>query len=227
MKSQMYILDPLFDFQCLCDTDIGLYRLIKKEYYDRSIFNNYLFDSTDERFVKAMLLDRKKFNPLFTFCQPGALSEDNMNDLYQQFMDEEYDKILKLSEPTSIMSVASAANSLNKMVNVTVLCNNEEEVNWLMKYNHKLKYIISNYKNFKLDKYDTIYIKDIYVLESFNQESINNKNIIISKFTFNLELGYSKIDMPILELTKKYYKNNKFMISDPYSDITIPVKEME
>lgn len=227
MQSQMYTLDPLFDFQCLCDIDIGLYRLIRKEYYDKSIFDNYLFESTDIRFIKTVLLSRVNFNPLFIFCKQGVLTEENINDLYKEFLDKEYDKILDLSDPTVFMNIASTANSLNKMVNVTVLCADEKEVAWVKKYNHKLNHIISDYKNFNLKKYDTIYIKDLYVLESFDQKSLNKKNIVIPRFMFNLETGYNKIDMPIIEISKKYYKNNKFMIADPYSDISIPVKEME
>lgn len=227
MDSQMYILDPLFEFQCLCDTDIGLYRLIKDSYYDRSIFDNDLFDSNDTRFIKTVLLTREYFNPLFIFCKPGKLSEQNMNDLYEQFLDEEYDKILELSEPTALMTVASTSNALNKMVNVTVLCNDEREVDWIAKYNYKLKCIISDYKGFNLNKYDTIYIKDIYMLTSFDQNSIKNKNIIIPRFVFNLESAYSKMEMPILDVSQKYYKDNKFILSDPYKDISVPVKEME
>lgn len=225
--SQMYTLDPLFDFQCLCDTDIGLYRLIKKDYYDKSIFDNYLFDSKDDRFIKTILLSRTKFNPLFIFCKEGKLTDEDKDNLYQQFLDEEYDRILELSEPTSLFTIASASNSVNKIVNVTVLCDNEKEVKWVSKYNYKLKCIVSKYKNFKLDNYDTLYLKDIYNLIQFNQESIKNKNIILPRFMFNLETAYSKIEMPIIEVSKKYYKENKFMLSDPYKDIMIPVKEME
>lgn len=227
-SQQIYTLDPLFDFQCLCDIDIGLYRLIKKDYYDRSIFDNNLFDSNDDRFIKTILLSRTKFNPLFIFCKQNKLSDENIDNLYQQFLDEEYDRILELSEPSAFMTVASAANSIkNKLVNVTILCNNKKEVDWVSKYNYKLKCIIDEYKDFKLDKYDTIYIKDIYNLIQFNQESLKNKNIIIPRYVFNLEIAYSKIDMPIIEVSKKYYKENKFMLSDPYKDIWVPIKEME
>lgn len=227
MNSQMYTLDPIFDFQCLCDTDIGLYRLIKKEYYDREIFNNELFDSDDIRFIKTMLLSRIEFNPLFIFCKPRKLSNEDIDSLYRQFLDEEYDKILQLSEPTAIMKIASASNSINKIVDVTVLCNNKKEIEWLSKYNYKLKYVVSDYKNFSLNTYDTIYIKDIYNLLELNQDSINNKNIIMPRFMFNLETSVSKIEMPIIEVSKKYYKENKFMLIDPYTDIWVPVKEME
>ena len=35
------------------------------------------------------------------------------------------------------------------------------------------------------------------------------------------------MEMPIIDVAEKYYKENKFMLSDPYKDIWTPVKEME
>lgn len=227
MNGQLYTLDPLFDFQAICDIDFGLYRLIKEDYYDRSVFDNDLFDSDDERFIKTMLLTRKEFNPLFIFCNKGVLTDDEIDNLYQQFLDEEYDRILELATPTAIMDIATISNSVNKIVNVTILCTNEKEKAWVNNYEYKLKCIVSDYDNFNLTKYDTIYIKDIYLLTRFNQESITKKNIIIPRFMFNLETEYTKMEMPIIEVSEKYYKDNKFMVADPYKDISIPVTEKE
>lgn len=219
-------INPIFDFQAICDTDLGLYRLIKRDYYDKNIFDNNLFDNNDERFIKTMLLCRDKFNPLFIFCKKNIYPDKEIDDLYRQFLNEEYDNILKLSPPTNIMDIATISNSIKNIVNVTVLCKDKKEIEWLNKYNKKLKYIVSDYKDFKLDKYDTIYIKDIYDLLFFDQDTIDMKNIIIPRFLFNLENGSRKIEMPIIEVSNKYYKRNKFITVDPYKDITVPVGEM-
>ena len=225
-QQSIYTIDPLFDFQALCDTDLGLYRLIKRDYYDRDIFNNDLFDSTNLNFVKTMLLTRDKFNPLFIFCKENVLTNDEIDDLYRQFLDEEYDNILKLSSPTAIMSLAAVSNSVNKIVDVTVLCKSQKEVDWIRKYSNKLRCIVSNYENFDIGKYDTIYIKDLYTLLSFKQENINMKNIIFSRFLFNMENASKKIAVPVIEVSKKYYKNNKFMSAEPYKNLHEPVSEM-
>lgn len=222
----IYTISPLFDFQCLCDTDLGLYRLIKKEYYDRSVFKNELFDSNDEIFIRTELLCREHLNPLFIFCKKDIMSDEELDDLYQQFLDEEYDKILKLSPITSIMNVASTSNNVRDLVNVSILCKSEEEKKWINKYTNKLNCIISDYNQFNLRRYDTIYIKDIYTLLLFDQNTLKNKNILISRFNFNLENEYHKIELPILEVSKKYYKDNKFMLIDPYKDISVPISEM-
>ena len=226
-RGQIYNIDPIFDFQILCDTDLGLYRLIKEDYYDRTVFDNYLFDSNDLLFIKTVLLCRKLFNPLSVFCKEDSLTDEERNNIYKEFLDTEYDRILNLSTPTTIMEIASAANNTNKIVNVTVLCKNEKEKEWVNKYNAKLKCIVADYEDFNLDKYDTIYVKDIYTLLSFNQESINEKNIIFPNYFFNLEIQNGKMDIPILEVAKKYYENNKFMSIDPYKDIQPPASEME
>lgn len=225
-NGQIYTIDPLFDFQLICDTDLGLYRLIKKDYYDRSVFNNNLFDSNDERFIKTILLCRKQFNPLFAFCKKNALSDKEMDDLYKEFLDKEYDNILRLSTPTTIMEVASMTNKTNKIVNSTILCATDKEKEWIEKYNKKLKCIISDYKDVDLNKYDTLYIKDIYTLLLYNQQYMKNKNIIFPRYIFNLEVASSKMDIPILEVSKEYYKENKFLATDPYKDISVPMSEM-
>lgn len=222
----IYTIDPLFDFQALCDTDLGLYKLIKRDYYDRNVFDNILFDSTNINFVKTMILTRQKFNPLSIFCKKGIMKDNELDELYKQFLDEEYDNILSLSSPTAIMNIAAVSNSVNKIVNVTVLCKTQKEADWIHKYTYKLDCIVSDYDNFDLSKYDTVYIKDLYTLLSFNQDSINKKNIIFSNFFFNLENGSSKFTIPIVEVSKKYYKRNKFMTAEPYKDIYAPMGEM-
>lgn len=221
-----YVIDPLFDFQAICDTDIGLYRLIKREYYDRNIFKNELFDSNDLDFIRTVLLLREHLNPLTEFCKKDIMSNEELDDLYKQFLDEEYDKILELSYPSAIMSIAAMSNTVNKIVNVTILCKTEKEKEWVNLYDDRLKCIISDYNEFSLKKYDTIYIKDLYSLLLFDQDTINKKNIIFPRFNFNLESGSSKMELPILEVSKKYYKNNAFIAADPYKDITEPITGM-
>lgn len=225
-NAQNYIIEPLFDFQILCDTDFGLYKLIKRDYYDKSVFDNNLFDSDDARFIKTILLTRKEFNPIITFCKKNVMTESEMNDLYEEFLEKEYDNILDLSSPTTILEIASRSNNTNNIVNVTILCKSQKEIDWVHKYNHRLNCIIADYNNLDLKKYDTIYIKDIYTLLLFDQETLKNKNIIFPRFLFNLETASSKMEIPILEVTRNYYKENKFMAVSPYKDIWKPVSEM-
>lgn len=223
---QIYTINPLFDFQSICDTDLGLYRLIKEDYYDRSVFDNNLFDSSDERFIKTVLLCRKQFNPLFIFCKKNALSDKEMDDIYEEFLNKEYDRILELSTPTTIMNIASMSIKTNKIVNATILCATNKEKEWVNKYNHKLKCIISDYKDVDLNNYDALYIKDIYTLLLYNRQYMKNKNIIFPRYLFNLETPSGKLDIPILEVSKEFYKENKFLATDPYKDIWVPMSEM-
>ena len=223
---QLYTINPLFDFQILCDSDIGLYRLIKDKYYDRDIFDTDLFDSNDEQYLKTVLLTRTHFNPLFIFCKKGVLSNEDMDSLYEQFLNEEYENILKLSPPSDIAKIATLSNTIRKVVNVTVLIKNEAELKWLQTMNKNLKYIMSDYKDLDISKYDTLYIKDIYSLLLFKEKSLVNKNIIYPKYLFNLETATSKLEVPIVEVSKKFYKDNTFLSMDPYKDIVVPITEM-
>lgn len=222
-STPQYVIDPIFDFQVICDTDIGLYRLIRKEYYDKNIFRKELFETNDVDFIKTVLLCREHFNPLTEFCKKGKLSDLEMDDLYRQFLDQEYDKILDLSIPYSIMSIASMSNNMNKIVNVVILCKSEKEKEWVARYDSKLKCIISDYKDFNLDKYDTLYIKDLYNLLLLDQDSIKKKNIIFPRFKFNLETEAARMELPIIEVAQKYYKENKFVVADPYKGISEPI----
>lgn len=222
-----YTIDPLFDFQIICDIDLGLYRLIKRDYYDRSVFDNYLFDSNDEDFIKTMLLVRKDINPLSIFCKKDKLSEEEKENIYQEFLDTEYDNILNLSTPTTIMKIASISNNTNNIVNVKILCRNKKEVEWVKKYNRKLKCIIDKYEDLDISKYDTIYIKDINNLLLFKQEPIIEKNIIFANYVFNLEDQSGKLEVPKLNVVENYYRTNKFIAIGTYKDIYMPVSEME
>lgn len=226
-NKQLYTIDPLFDFQLLCDIDLGLYRLIKQDYYDRSIFDNGLFDSNDELFIRTILLYRKTTNPLFTFSRNDSLSDQEKNDIYQEFLDTEYTKILDLSTPTTILKMASISNNTNNIVNVTILCRSEEEERWIKKYNSKLKCIIADYKDLDISIYDTIYIKDIHILELLDQKSIIKKNIIFGNYSFNMEDTSAKIEIPIIDIAKKYYIENKFMTIDVYDDVYPPMSEAD
>ena len=224
---ELHTIDPLFDFQALCDTDMGLYRLIKRDYYCKdSIFDDDLFNSASIRFIKTMLMCRDHFNPLFLFCKKNKMKDEELDDLYRQFLEEEYDNILKLSPPTAVFELASVSNSVKKIVNATVICKSENEKQWIEKHDNRLKCIIDNFKDFDIVKYDTIYIKDIYNLVLLKQESINLKNIILSKYSFNLEIATAKMELPIVDIAQKYYKKNKFILIDPYKDLSIPVSEI-
>lgn len=226
MGKEIYTLNPLFDFQILCDTDLGLYKLIKEDYYDRKVFDNDIFDSEDERFIKTLLLTRDKFNPLFLFCKKKTMKDEELDTLYKEFLNEEYENILKYSKATNIMDLLCISNSIKNVVNATVLCQSQSEIDWIHKYNNKIKCIIGKYENFDLSKYDTLYLKDIYNLLLFNQDTLDMKNIMLPRYLFNLEIASRNIEMPIIEVAQRYYKRNKFMLADPYKDIDVPMSEM-
>lgn len=226
-QQQIHTIDPLFDFQLLCDTDMGLYNLIKRDYYDKEVFDNYLFESTNDRFIKTKLMCREYFNPLHIFCKKGKMTHKELDNLYAEFLEKEYDNILELSPPTAVFQLASVSNSVKKIVSPVIICKSEAEVKWIKKYDSKLKCIIEDFKDFDITKYDTIYIKDIYTLLLLKQESLNLKNIIIGRYVFNLEIANTQIELPIIEVSQKYYVQNKFMLIDVYKDISIPVTEKE
>ena len=125
------------------------------------------------------------------------LSDEELDNLYEQFLNEEYDNILKLSPPTGIMNIASISNSIDNVVSGTVLCKTEQEKQWIEKRDKKLNCIIGNLIGFDIKNYDTIYIKELYSLTVLKQESIKLKNIIFPKFLFLLKVFQRYAYLPL------------------------------
>ena len=94
----------LIDFNCYIDTEVGLIRLIREKYLDEKVFNVDLLRS-NLRIIIKMLMERKEVNPLYLFANKD-ISRKDLDDYYQQFMDEEYDNILSIVIFGSIPNVA-------------------------------------------------------------------------------------------------------------------------
>ena len=220
-----YTINPLFDFQLICDTDMGISNLIKRDYYDKDVFDNTIFQSKDKNFLKEKLVCRKLFNPLHLFCKKGIMKDEEIDDLYREFLEKEYKTILQLSIPTAVMQFVSMSNKLQQTIHPVILCKNQDEVDWIKQHDSDLKCIIADYENFDISKYDTIYLKDIYTLLLFNQSSINKKNINIGRYAFNFDILKENMEVPILEVAKNYYLKNQFYLIDVYHGISIIEKE--
>lgn len=205
----------LIDFNLLIDTDYGLIKLIKTEYYENE-FIDILLTKMRDKIILGELVSRKDKNPLYIALKKDY--KDSADSLYKEFIESEYDSILKYSISTSLLELILTYIETNSCT-VTVICKNKSEEQIINKY--KLKSIISdNYANIDVSEFDSIYIKDYREVLQF--KALKAKNIFIGNYRFNLEEdNYTPIkdvsllvaDINIISVID-VYNSNKYIISE-------------
>lgn len=211
---------PVFKFDQIIDTDIGLLKLIEDKYNDKSTFYWSLVEAPI-KFKIGLLYDRKHPNPLTVI----AKERDNielLDDYYQQFMTEEYVYILKKSIVTNIYRAITKFVTVEGITPI-IVCNSAMEENYLMKIDKDVfsKCTIIVTKDYGAgidDKSDIIYFKDVRETIKVIQK-IEGKNIYIGSFRFNFE------DDERTNLLKDYNLLFKGIIKtrsyDPYDETDI------
>lgn len=125
------IITPLFAFNTIYDTDVGLIELVRREYRDPDVFNLDLLDSyTDRRKLIKDLYKRTEQNPLTMFMNNP--DEEVASDYYQQFMTQKYDDILKLCVHTGLYNMISMIPAMEE-INATIYYTNDIERHYLEK----------------------------------------------------------------------------------------------
>ena len=141
--NQHEVTKVLIPFDVLCDIDSGLMMLVNFEYHNDNYFRFPLFTLKEEEFAYVMTRRREK-NPLYLISN-GTLEEETLNNLYIEFMDKEYEQILKLSRFTSIADVIELRNYLSdNTLTYTVICNRKEEIDILKEREISFDYILKD-----------------------------------------------------------------------------------
>ena len=175
----------LIPFDVLCDIDSGLMMLVNFEYHNEKYFRFPLFTLTEEEYAYVMTRRREK-NPLYLISN-GKLTEETLNNLYVEFMEKEYEQILKLSRFTSIADVIELRDSLSDgTLTYTVICNREEEIELLKEREISFDYILKN-DSFSIAEYTDIYVNDIYNILDYDIDELYGKNIHIANCSYNKE----------------------------------------
>ena len=91
-------------FDVLIDADIGLWNLIARDYRNEIFFLPGMLDLSDTH-KKYFSIVREERNPIMLLLsEPDKSLAD---DFYNQFMEKEYDNILKLSPNTDVSKAVS------------------------------------------------------------------------------------------------------------------------
>lgn len=203
----------LIDFDCYIDTEVGLIRLIREKYLDEKVFNTDLLRS-NLRVIIKMLMERKEVNPLYLFANED-ISRKDLDDYYQQFMDEEFDSILSRSVTTEIAHWIQLLKS-EPSIHITFLCHNQKERNVLVQEEFlRGKQFILDTDNVDYSKFTQFFFK--YISDDLDKYIFNYKTYYFSKYLLNFTDDFN---MKCPELIDKImYKSSEIEILDLYNKI--------
>lgn len=175
-------IDSIIPFDMVIDPEMGLMKLIEFEYRNK-IFN--LEALGIDELTKLYLKQRIYKNPLSIIIKDDKITIDEMNDMYNQFMEKRYDDILRLSPNTGLFHLLQMSYR-NETVRFTLVCENEEQEKLFTNRGGKAYSIkIGNiFDDNLLNKNPNIYIKYVEQLEMQNKK-IEGKNIYFADLSFN------------------------------------------
>ena len=203
----------LIDFNCYIDTEVGLIRLIREKYLDEKVFNVDLLRSNLRNIIK-MLMERKEVNPLYLFANED-ISRKDLDDYYQQFMDEEYDNILSRSVTTEIAHWIQLLKS-EPSIHITFLCHNQKERNILVQEEFlRGKQFILDTDNVDYSKFTQFFFK--YISEDIEKYIFKYKTYYFSKYLLNFTDDFNMKYPEIVD--KIVYKSSEIEILDLYNKI--------
>ena len=206
----------LVSFESIIDTDMGLMRLIKKD-YNTDFFYPGVINNTED-FQHLVLNLRNSPNPLYTIMDVETDEQKEIaDDLFRQFKDQEYKKILDLSPPGTINTILSSNMYNQDLFKVTVLCNSQSEVDIL-----KIKDIVfndilmCNRNEISLKKYQVLAIKDLAELDEF--VNLEKKDIYVPDYRFNIKKikGFKDALLPA-HVLEEYAGKNDFNVYSAYT----------
>ena len=201
---------PLFSFDSLFDSDVGLIKLIdmgyaSEEYFDIDFFKQY----DNNRSIVNILYKRKEVNPLLLCLK----NKDHADLLYKKFFEEKYVDILKLSVFTGVFYLLLATLEMDD-IRPSIVYKSDIEADFLsiidpistvpkidIRELVEDKKKIFNYKQFYFKRTDDIYINSI--LPSLIENSIyfldygfnvdEEHKLIINKNTEQLQLQFNSL----------------------------------
>ena len=210
----MYIINALVPFNILIDTDMGILKLIDYEYHNEDFFLPGILN-TSETNQRYFLATRNISNVVEALL--SVEDKELAEDLYRQFMEKEYDQILKLSCNTAICDLTLLLKkNMNQVIRVTVLCEDEKQKKLIEDRRISVfRIIVDKPEDMSLKNYGTIFVKDVKDLDRYR--IVEGKTIYVPSYGFNVTVD-PELPTPLLpeDTLLRYGKSNEFQVYSPY-----------
>lgn len=222
-------IDSLIPFNMIFDTEMGLMKLIEF-HYTKGFFNYEALGKDD--LTMLYLMERDNWNPLSIICD-DSISQEDKDELYNQFMDREYEKILQYSPNTALYDMLNLVYR-SESIRFTVVCNTEQELDFFNRRHCKAYQVIVGdmFDNELLQRNSNLYIK--YLKDLYQQPNdFKNKSLYIGDYGFNKrEINksifpnmplyayerFEKNEFQYITLNRINYKRIEFLLGEKITD---------
>lgn len=228
----MNIIKSIIPFDLLVDTDMGFLKCIQLSYSENpgDLFYTSILEMIGPEhnsFLQYILTQRMFINPISVIVKPEKMLTCRPDEIYEKFMTEKKDTILKLSMNTAIMEMVCKSLFLQDSLRFDVLCKDKQEADVLMMRleehfktpNIPVSIVVNTPDKIDINEYGSIYLKDIRNLKKY-RHPIEGKNIIIANYPFNKDidpLTGDIIEIPSLDNIGDDINNNEIKFIGVYS----------
>ena len=202
----------LVEFESIVDTDYGIYKYIRENYYNSEYFLKEPLRLRTDIEVLQMLLSRQNVNPL------SVLSDENMSTLYIEMMEDKGVKqcILENSRLYDTYGLMITLLREASSLDLEVLCSDELENEYLQKLNCPFRTITMPRDALNMDNYSVIYPKYLAYLLLYPQP-VEGKHIYVPMAKYNMQSNAPVIN---LELGIVLAQSNLIHVYDPYKCVS-------
>ena len=204
----------LIPFDCIINLDFGIIKTLKQKYNNPKFFLPKIFNNNDD-FFRYSTISNENASIVDFYLRDEH--RDKANTIERQLFEREYSQILENSEPTSILILAKHFMMVDGAINVTILCKNELEQQYINRIDNNLKGTIDDLYNMDLSIYDSIFFKNITDIARLNLEG---KNLYVLGYKSNFEDDFKTL---LKSITDSVGDINIFYTVDVYQDLQKPV----
>lgn len=173
----------LLPFELIYDIDVGLLKLIQRDFNDSTYFDIHKIDSMDDTDIINYSMNRHHENPLYGISNAYDGSFEDLDELYEDFMKTKYKEILELSNKTYLGGLYELISS-TQGIKISIYYKSELELEKLKELNIKCDFIdcIESEMNLRrLKEFDVIYIKHHGDISN----KIEGKNLYFANYGYN------------------------------------------
>ena len=203
----------LAEFEFLVDLDLALFKYIRINFYNTDFVNKSILHISDESKIIETMLYRKEQNPLDILFNDDISTEKLYNELIN--VPDNYSKVLDYARAYDTFPLLITLLNNASSIEVTILCRNSMEEQFIHNLNPKIPTIISSNKSdVNLTDYTVLWIK--YFIDAIQYRNIKGKHIYIAAAKFNMEPDR---DIPNIQLSGLFSDINIVHLMDLYRKV--------